>query len=204
MIKYDNRLKIHLLEPTVKNIHEDLIRGCRVNDRKAQVQLYKLYYKAMYNTALRILNNPAEAEDVMQEAFLEAFRKIEGYREESSFGTWLKRIVVNKSVDVIRKSRDIVSMDEFDVEVADSREDENYIQVLSTRVEEIRKAIHALPDNYRIILSLFLLEGYDHEEISQILNISYNLSRTRYSRARKKLLEYLGAGDAGARESKLN
>lgn len=95
-------------------------------------------------------------------------------------------------------------MDEYDVEVADTREDENYIQVLSTRVEEIRKAIHALPDNYRIILSLFLLEGYDHEEIAQILNISYNLSRTRYSRARKKLLEYIGAGDASAKESKLN
>jgi RNA polymerase sigma factor (sigma-70 family) len=192
------------LEPTVKNIHEDLIQGCRVNDRKAQVQVYKLYYKAMFNTALRILNDPAEAEDVMQESFLEAFRKIEAYREESSFGTWLKRIVINKSVDVIRRSKDMVSMDELDVEVADTREDENYMQVLSTRVEEIRSAIHALPDNYRIILSLFLLEGYDHEEIAQILNISYGLSRTRYSRARKKLLEFIGASESAARESKMN
>ena len=192
------------MEPTVKNIHEDLIRGCRVNDRKAQVQVYKLYYKAMYNTALRILNNSAEAEDVMQEAFLEAFRKIETYREESSFGTWLRRIVVNKAVDAFRKTKDLVSMDEYDVEVADQMEDENYIQVLSTRVEEIRKAIHGLPDNYRIILSLFLLEGYDHEEIAQILNISYGLSRTRYSRARKKLLEFIGAGENSASRTKQN
>ncbi len=192
------------MEPTVKNIHEDLIRGCRVNDRKAQVQVYKLYYKAMYNTALRILNNAVEAEDVMQESFLEAFRKIETYREESSFGTWLKRIVINKSVDSFRKSRDLVSLDEYDTEVQEQMEDENYIQVLSTRVEEIRKAIHALPDNHRVILSLFLLEGYDHEEIAQILNISYGLSRTRYSRARKKLLDFIGAAENGAGKSKLN
>jgi RNA polymerase sigma-70 factor (ECF subfamily) len=192
------------LEPTVKNIHEDLIRGCRINDRKAQVQIYKLYYKAMYNTALRILNDSAGAEDIMQESFLEAFRKIETYREESSFGSWLKKIVVNKSIDTLRKSRDTVSLDEIDQEVAEPADEEDFIQVLSTRVEEIRKAIHRLPDSYRIILSLHLLEGYDHEEIAQVLDISYNLSRTRYSRARKKLLGYLGAAGNGVNQSKLN
>jgi RNA polymerase sigma-70 factor (ECF subfamily) len=192
------------LEPTVKNIHEDLIRGCQVNDRKAQFQVYKLYYKAMFNTALRIVNDPAGAEDIMQEAFLEAFRQIGSYRAESSFGSWLKRIVINKSIDEIRKAKDIISIDEADVDVPDQNEDENYLHVLSTRVEEIRKAIHALPDSYRIILSLHLLEGYDHEEISQILDISYNLSRTRYSRARKKLLELVGAGENSVSNTKLN
>jgi RNA polymerase sigma-70 factor (ECF subfamily) len=192
------------LEPTVKNIHEDLIRGCRVNDRKAQVQVYKLYYKAMFNTALRILNDQAKAEDVMQEAFLEAFRQIESYRSESSFGAWLKRIVIHKSIDEIRKAKEVVSIDEMELEIADQNEDENYLQVLSTRVEEIRKAIHALPESYRIILSLHLLEGFDHEEITQILNISYNLSRTRYSRARKKLLELIGAGENNLSNVKQN
>lgn len=192
------------MEPTVKNIHEDLIRGCQVNDRKAQFQIYRLYYKAMFNTALRIVNDPAGAEDIMQEAFLEAFRQIGSYRGESSFGSWLKRIVINKSIDEIRKAKDIISIDEVDVDVPDQNEDENYLQVLSTRVEEIRKAIHALPDSYRIILSLYLLEGYDHEEISQILDISYNLSRTRYSRARKKLLELVGAGENSVSNTKLN
>jgi RNA polymerase sigma factor (sigma-70 family) len=192
------------LEPTVKNIHEDLIRGCQVNDRKAQFQVYKLYYKAMFNTAIRIVNDTARAEDIMQEAFLEAFRQIGSYRGDSSFGTWLKRIVINKSIDEVRRAKDIISIDEADVDVPDQNDDENYIQVLSTRVEEIRKAIHALPDSHRIILSLYLLEGYDHEEISQILDISYNLSRTRYSRARKKLLEYIGAGENSVSNSKLN
>ena len=192
------------MEPTVKNIHEDIIRGCQVNDRKAQFQVYKLYYKAMFNTAIRIVNDSAQAEDIMQEAFLEAFRQIGSYRAESSFGTWLKRIVINKSIDEIRKTKEVISIDEVDVELADRDDDENYIQVLSTKVEEIRKAIHALPDSYRIILSLYLLEGYDHEEISQILDISYSLSRTRYSRARKKLLEFIGAGEHSSSNSKLN
>lgn len=192
------------MEPTVKNIHEDLITGCRVNDRKAQVQVYKLYYKAMYNTALRILNDTAEAEDIMQEAFLEAFKNIETYREESSFGAWLKRIVINKSIDELRKAKDLVYLDEAEIEVADKGEDEDFIQVLSTKVEEIRKAIHRLPDSYRVILSLYLLEGYDHEEIAQILDISYNLSRTRYSRARRKLLDHLGAVENGQNISNMN
>jgi RNA polymerase sigma factor (sigma-70 family) len=192
------------LEPTVKNIHEDLIRGCQVNDRKAQFQVYKLYYKAMFNTAIRIVNHSAQAEDIMQESFLEAFRQIDNYRGEASFGTWLKKIVINKSIDEVRKAKDVISIDEADVEIADQNDDENYIQVLSTRVEEIRKAIHGLPDSYRIILSLHLLEGYDHEEISQILDISYNLSRTRYSRARKKLLEFIGAGENSVSNSKSN
>jgi RNA polymerase sigma factor (sigma-70 family) len=192
------------LEQSVKNIHEDLIRGCQVNDRKAQFQVYKLYYKAMFNTAIRIVNDTTLAEDIMQEAFLEAFRQIGTYRWESSFGTWLKRIVINKSIDEIRRAKDIISIDDAELEIPDQNDDENYIQVLSTRVEEIRKAIHALSDSYRIILSLYLLEGYDHEEISQILDISYNLSRTRYSRARKKLLEYIGAGEKNISNSKSN
>jgi RNA polymerase sigma factor (sigma-70 family) len=158
----------------------------------------------MYNTAVRIVNDTTLAEDIMQESFLEAFRQIGGYRAEASFGSWLKKIVINKSIDEVRKARDIISIDEADVEVPDQNDDENYMQVLSTRIEEIRKAIHALPDSYRIILSLHLLEGYDHEEISQILAISYNLSRTRYSRARKKLLEYIGAVENNASNSKQN
>jgi RNA polymerase sigma factor (sigma-70 family) len=192
------------LEPTVKNIHEDLVRGCQVNDRKAQIQVYKLYFKAMFNTALRLVNDPVAAEDIMQESFLEAFRQIGAYRGESSFGTWLKKIVINKSIDEIRKAKDIISIDEAEVDIPDQNEEENYIQVLSTRVEEIRKAIHGLPDSYRVILSLHLLEGYDHEEIAQILDISYSLSRTRYSRAKKKLLEMVGAGTSRYSNSKMN
>ncbi len=180
------------METAVKNIHEELIKGCRQNDQKAQLQVYKLYYKAMYNTALRIVNHTAEAEDIMQESFLDAFRKIGEYRGDASFGTWLRKIVVNKSVDAFRKVKNLIPIEDVDSDMADLNGDEDHLGVLYSRVEDIRKAIHLLPDTYRVILSLHLLEGYDHEEISQILDISNNLSRTRYSRARQKLLEYLG------------
>ncbi len=80
-----------------QNIHQGLIDACRHGDAKAQFEIYKLYYKAMYNSCFRILNNTQEAEDVMQEAFLSAFDKINSYKGEVSFGAWLKRIVVNRA-----------------------------------------------------------------------------------------------------------
>lgn len=145
----------------------------------------------MYNTALRILNDTAEAEDVMQEAFLDAFRKIDSYRQEASFGSWLKRIVINRSLDVVKKSKDMASIEDLGGELAEDEPQEDYIELLAKRVDDIRRCIHMLPDNDRVVLSLYLLEGYDHEEISQILNVTNNVSRTRYSRARSRLLEYL-------------
>jgi RNA polymerase sigma-70 factor (ECF subfamily) len=179
------------LSPEVKNIHEGLITGCRENDRKSQVKVYELYCKAMYNTALRIINDTAEAEDIMQESFLDAFRKISDYRGDSSFGTWLRRIVVNRSIDALKKTRQSVPLDESTLEVPAASEDENGVEILFARAESIRRAIHALPEHYRVILSLFLLEGYDHEEIAQVLGISNDLSRIRYFRAKQKLIENL-------------
>lgn len=190
--------KSYPLEKPVTHIHQELIEGCRQNNQKAQLQIYKLYYKAMFNTSLRIVNDTAEAEDVMQESFLQAFQSIDTYRADSTFGAWLKRIVINRSLDVLKKNRPEYSLDELDHEPAETAfDDEDYMMVLSSKVETIRKCIHMLPDNYRVVLSLYLLEGYDHEEISQILGISENLSRTRHFRARKKLLEYMGS-DAAA------
>lgn len=177
-------------EKIFENIHQELIDGCKEGNKFDQMKIYKLYYKAMYNTALRILNNSVEAEDVMQESFLTAFQKINNYGGTGSFGSWLKRIVVNNSIDTLGKSRFNLSLDEIgDIELDDSNE--NYFEILNYKVEEIREMIFNLSDNHRTILSLYLLEGYDHEEISQILDISYNNSRTRYSRARKKLLQLI-------------
>jgi len=144
----------------------------------------------MYNTSLRIVNNTAEAEDILQESFLDAFRRIDTYTGEGSFGNWLKRIVVNNSLDALRRNQETLSLEEsrLDFPEPDAEYDEEEIQY---QVREIKEAIMLLPGDYRIIISLFLLEGYDHEEISGILNISNNLSRTRYSRARQKLLSVL-------------
>ncbi len=144
----------------------------------------------MYNTCLRIVNDPAEAEDIMQESFLDAFQRLHSYTGEGSFGSWLKRIVINRSIDCLRKARETVSLDEVAFDIPDFFP-ENKEEEIQLQVAEVKKAIFRLSDEYRVILSLFLLEGYDHEEISQILNISNQLSRTRYSRARQKLLRLL-------------
>ncbi len=176
-----------------KNIHQDLIERCRKQDQTAQFEIYKLYYKSMYNATLRIVNIPAEAEDIMQEAFLTAFTKIETYRGEVSFGAWLKKIVVNKSIDFKRSHKLI--FEELDDRIREEEvENEMFIDnadSVSIQLNRIKQAITQLADGYRIVLSLYLIEGYDHEEIGQILNISESSSRSQLTRAKKKLIELL-------------
>ncbi len=144
----------------------------------------------MYNTSLRIVNNTAEAEDIMQESFLDAFQRLGSYSGEGSFGSWLKRIVINRSLDYLRRYKETIPLEEVCDGIPDPMV-ENMEEEFLNQVTEVKKAIFQLPEEYRVVLSLFLLEGYDHEEISQILNITNQLSRTRYSRARQKLLGLL-------------
>jgi len=167
-----------------------LIEACKKGERAAQFKIYKLYYKAMYNTSLRIVKDTAEAEDVMQESFLVAFRKLDHYSGEGTFGSWLKKIVINNALDVIRSRREQTSIDEMGIDFP-YEEDQLTEEETQLKVQEIKMAINKLPEEYRIIISLHLLEGYDHEEISEILHISYNNSRTRFSRARQRLLRII-------------
>ncbi len=164
--------------------HADLVAECRTGSRKAQFEIYKLYAAAMYNVALRIVNDDAEAEDVLQEAFLDAFNRIADFRQETTFGLWLKQIVINRSINYLRKRKlETVSVDE--VEVADEQEAD--FEETQLKVEAIKSAMAELPDGYRVVLSLYLFEGYDHEEIAHILKITENTSRTQYMRAKRKL-----------------
>jgi RNA polymerase sigma factor (sigma-70 family) len=186
VIKMSFMMKSKTAESTA---HTELIEASRINDRQAQEKLYDLYSHAMYNASYRIVHHSAEAEDIMQESFIEAFEKLNTYHGEGSFGSWLKRIVVNNSLNHIRKKKEILNLDENQTEIADDiSHEKEYSENLFCRLEEIRKGIKALPANYRIILSLHLLEGFDHEEISEILNLSFGNVRTRYSRAKQKLL----------------
>ena len=169
------------------NIHQDLLDRCLQGDQSAQFEIYRLYYKSMYNSSLRIVGIPEEAEDIMQESFLAVFRKLKYYSGEVSFGAWLKKIVINRSLDELRKRK--VLFEELHVELP--VEDEPYSDADAATVEEIKSAINLLSDGYRTILSLILLEGYDHEEVSEILGIKNVTSRTQYSRARQKLREIL-------------
>ena len=173
--------------------HQRLIEACSKGDQKAQFEIYRRYHAAMYNTTLRIVGDPDDAEDVMQEAFLKAFTRMKTYRGEVRFGAWLKKIVINQALDFLRMRKDHIPLEEVG-EPEDLRgetEDEAGEQEMRLEVEAIRKAISALPEGYRIVLSLILLEGYDHEEVSTILKISNATSRTQYHRAKKKLLELL-------------
>lgn len=176
-------------ESIYKNIHQDIIDRCKLGEQKAQFQIYKLYYKAMYNSCLRIVNNSFEAEDIMQESFLKAFEKINSYKGEVSFGAWLKRIVINHSLDELRKKKmDFNSIEESVYEIK-NEENSDFDSEIQIRAEDIKEQINKLPDGYRIALSLYLIEGYDHDEISKILNISSSTSRSQCARAKKKLIE---------------
>ena len=170
--------------------HLDLVEACKRGDQKAQFELYRLYHAAMYNTTLRIVGDSNDAEDVMQEAFLKAFTKLETYRREVSFGAWLKRIVINKALDFLRLKREQFSLEEAG-EIGEMMEEPADTVDVEYRADAIKKAVYALPEGYRIVLSLILLEGYDHHEVSTILNISNATSRTQYHRAKKRLIELL-------------
>ena len=171
-----------------------MVERCRLGDQRALMEIYDRYYKAMYNTAFRITGHSAEAEDIMQEAFLSAFTKIDSFKETSTFGAWLKRIVVNESITAynkIAKQGEVSYNDELKNEadndgiVLDDGDKNN------EKVHLILKKIKSLKENYRLGLTLHLIEGYDYEEICEIMNISYANCRTMISRAKESLRKKL-------------
>ena len=175
-------------------VRDELVERCKLGDTAGYETLYRQYAKAMYNTSLRIVNSTADAEDVLQEAFLDAFRSLNDFHYHSTFGAWLKRIVINKSINVLRKRKmNLVELDQTNAYTLteDEKLDEHEIQY---KVEQVKKGIEKLADGYRTVLSLYLLEGYDQEEISEILGISHNTVRTQYIRAKQKLLQILKQG----------
>jgi RNA polymerase sigma-70 factor (ECF subfamily) len=176
------------LNALYKNIHQDLIDRCKRGDREAQFSLYKLYYKSMYNTGLRIVGNENDAEDIMQESFLNAFRKINTYEGKVSFGAWLKKIVINRSLDYLKKRK--IIFEEINEKLIDE-EDNPFTEEREINVQRIRAAVMRLPEGYRVVFSLYYLEGYDHDEIATILKITPGCSRTQLLRAKKKLKVYL-------------
>jgi RNA polymerase sigma-70 factor (ECF subfamily) len=192
---YKTHFKPIILELTANIIRDELVERCKNGDTQSYEALYRQYSKAMYNTSLRIVNNTADAEDVLQEAFLDAFRSLHDFHYRSTFGAWLKKIVINKSINVLRTRKvNLVDMETTDLHAVVEEESINEEEI-HYRVEEVKKMIRKLPDGYRTVLSLYLLEGYDHEEISQILNISHNTVRTQYVRAKQKLLSIIKQGD---------
>jgi RNA polymerase sigma-70 factor (ECF subfamily) len=175
-----------------KMMHQDLLDACKRGDSRAQMKIYRLYYKPMFHVSLRILGNTMEAEDVMQESFLVAFRNVSSAGLTTSFGGWLKRIVVNRSLDALRKRK---KQEELVAEYPEEIPAEITFQPgegsVGEMVEKVRRALEKLPEKYRIVLSLNLFEGYDHDEIGQILGVTPSTSRAQLSRGKQKLLQLM-------------
>ncbi|MEN1785826.1 MAG: RNA polymerase sigma factor [Bacteroidota bacterium] len=171
-----------------------LLQQCLEGSQSAQLAIYNRYYKAMYNTAFRIVKHTAEAEDIMQESFLSAFTKLASFKGEVTFGAWLKRIVVNNSIYHYRKQQKnstadlddvLYKVEDNDGVVPDAHGD------TELKAQKVMETMKSLKDNYRISLTLHLIEGYDYEEICQIMDISYANCRTTISRAKENLRKKL-------------
>jgi RNA polymerase sigma factor (sigma-70 family) len=178
------------LNPDYLEIHREIIELSKAGNAKAQYQLYSLYSRAMYSLCLRMTNRKEEAEDLLQESFADVFTKLNTFRFESAFGAWVKRIVLNKCINHLRKKRPDIRFEEELREVVNEDEVIDY-ENIGFRVEMVRRAMAELPEGYRIIFSLYALEGYDHEEISEILGISSSTSKTQYMKAKLKIKDLI-------------
>ncbi|KAA3637553.1 MAG: RNA polymerase [Bacteroidetes bacterium] len=173
------------------NTHRELVEECKRGQRKAQFELYRLYSKAMFNICLRMLKNEADAEDVLQASFVDAFTKLDTFRFQSSIGAWIKRIVVNNCINFLKRRKlSIVEMNTNVLSIETPEEDNNPLPH-NMSVDKVKSAMMKLPNGYRIVCSLYLLEGYDHKEIAEILDISEATSKSQFSRAKRKLRSML-------------
>ena len=170
-------------------IHRDIIDRCRDGDRQAQHQLYRLYAAPMLTVSMRILHNRQEAEDILQEAFLDMFIKLDSFRGESSFGAWFKRIVVNKSINSFKKKRLVTTDLDHQPEVVET--DEAGEEPFPYNVKQVQSALDKLPEGYRLVFTLYLLEGYTHQEIAAELGITESTSKSQFNRSKKKIRSLL-------------
>jgi RNA polymerase sigma factor (sigma-70 family) len=171
--------------------HKEVVESCLAGNRQAQFELYRLYSKAMYNVCLRMLKNSTDAEDVLQNSFMDAFGRLHTFGFQSTFGAWMKRIVINNCINFLQRRK--FSFDEYDANThgKDAIQYEEDVTYEALNVERIQKAMAQLPDGYRVVFSLYMFEGYDHEEISEILKISESTSKSQFHRAKIKLKELL-------------
>lgn len=169
--------------------HREIVEACKKGDRQAQFELYRLYGKGMYNVCLRMVKNETDAEDLLQNSFVDIFTKLDSFRFQSSIGAWIKRIVINNCINFLKKRR--LPLEELDVEHHDHSPQPVAQAVIGLSVEAVKSALMDLPDGYRIVFSLYMLEGYDHKEIGEILGVTEATSKSQYSRAKRKLQEIL-------------
>ena len=174
-------------------ISQMLVERARKGDQQSMYRLYKMYVQAMYNVSIRIVANQLDAEDILQESFASAFGKLEAYRSEASFGAWLKRIVINKSINHVKKRKIWFADIEYLPETEDVTDEDDISDDMLADIspEMINEAIKTLPEKAKAVFNLYLLEGYRHGDIALMLDISESTSKSQYQRARKLLQERL-------------
>lgn len=172
----------------VRFTHQSLVESCKKGHSGSQFELFELYVDAMYNISMRLLSNKEDAEDVVQNSFVDAFKNLNSFKYESSFGAWLKRIVINKSINHLRAKRiAVVPLDAHEFHLTE----EERVEVDVVDIKKVQMSISQLPAGYKQIINLYLIEGYDHVEIGEILGIATATSKSQYHRAKKKLVEII-------------
>ena len=177
------------MESEAISLQSYLVNRSQAGDRKAQHELYNLYAGAMFNICRRMMGNDEDAKDVLQDSFIQAFTKLGSLKKEEMFAAWLKRIVVNKCLNQLRKTRDFQEMVEEEVE--HPTETQDIMEEYKLKVDQIRNAMDQISKGCRTVLNLYVFEGYDHREISQILNISESASKAQYSKAKSRIRKIL-------------
>ncbi|MEC3879978.1 RNA polymerase sigma factor [Parapedobacter sp. 10938] len=179
------------LQPTDKKDEIELVALCHQGHDTGFTALYNRYARPVYNSICRIVSHTAEAEDILQESFYHAFSDIHRLQNATSFGSWVHRIALNRSITHLRK-RKIVFSDNGELDVADEeRYDMEADQLFDCRVEDVKLAIEQLPQGYKTVLNLYLFEDIPQEEIAGMLGISHSTVRTQYHRAKKKVIQSL-------------
>ncbi|MEX0287868.1 MAG: RNA polymerase sigma factor [Flavobacteriaceae bacterium] len=176
------------METNIRFTHKALVEKCKKGHRSSQYQLYSHYVDAMYNVGMRILGNKEDAEDIVQDSFIDAFKNLESFKYQSTFGAWLKRIVINKSINHLKLKRvPLVPIDAHEFHISEEIDEKREAMDL----QKVKAGIRKLPTGYQQIINLYLIEGYDHIEIGEILEISTSTSKSQYHRAKKKLIELI-------------
>ncbi|MBO6606866.1 RNA polymerase sigma factor [Psychroserpens sp.] len=173
----------------MSNTHSILIERCRKGDEKAMMRIYDLYCQGMFQVACRYLNDE-DAKDAIQDSFLKAFTKLEFYTEQFSFGSWLKRIVINQCIDALKKNK-VEFIESSQVQLTTLTDLDDWMFESSITKAQIIEVIDQLPLKFQVVVKLYLIEGFDHEEIASILNIPVKTSRTHLFRGKKILREQL-------------
>ncbi len=186
LIKIFQKVQITL---HLKQTEQNIIKGCINGERKAQYDLYNMFKRDVFGLCMRYAKDRAEAEDMMQEAFIKVYSDLYQYKPIGPFGGWIRRVVINSCLRYIRKRKNLVFNDFSDEAVQAIPSNEDIVSDLEAK--DLVRLMQKLPEGYRVVFNLYVIEGYSHKEISEQLGISVNTSKSQLSRAKANLRKAL-------------